>query len=183
MVLIVIGLAFIIYFAFFSKQDAGEYALIQAETMDETQFTSDTLVTEIEKIFVDIKGAVKHPGVYEVTSESRVIDIVRIAEGFTEKADENYVNLAQRVHDEMVIYVPEKGESSDYIQEKSDKVSLNYADVKRLMTLPGVGQVKAEAIVDYRNVNGPFGTLEELLNVNGIGEKTFEQLKDYITLY
>ncbi len=147
---------------------------------------------EEEKILVDVKGAVKNPGVYFARPGDRVINVIEQAGGLLEDADELAINFAMKLADEMVIYVPKKGEG---FQEKEGlaivaaqegkvdgKVNLNRADKSELETLPGVGPRKAEAIIEYRETNGPFKTIEDLMLVSGFGEKTFEKLKDKITV-
>lgn len=136
---------------------------------------------------VDIKGEINRPGVYEVDQSARVNDVIHLAGGFTDEADENYINLAQKVQDEMVIIVPKVGETEDLPMisqtgSTSDepKVNINQATKEELETLPGIGPAKAQAIIDYREENGMFEVVDDLLQVNGIGEKTLENLRDHI---
>jgi len=145
-------------------------------------------------VIVDVKGAVKHPGVYEAKDQDRVIDMINKAGGLVETADETQINFALRVEDEMVIYIPAKGEQTEELAEieianipgspnKADndgKVNINIADESKLQTLTGIGPSKAAAIIEYRETNGPFQTIEDLKSISGIGEKTFEKLKDQI---
>lgn len=145
-------------------------------------------------VIVDVKGAVKHPGVYEAKDQDRVIDMINKAGGLAETADETQINFALRVEDEMVIYIPAKGEQTEELAEieianipgspnKADndgKVNINIADESKLQTLTGIGPSKAAAIIEYRETNGPFQTIEDLKSISGIGEKTFEKLKDQI---
>ncbi|WP_318241039.1 ComEA family DNA-binding protein [Ureibacillus galli] len=146
-----------------------------------------------EPIFVDVKGAVKYPGVYKLTSEDRVIDAIDTAGGYTEEAETKAINHAQKLQDEMVIYVPKIGEviensfssgTATSVPQNSgnttDKVNINSADEATLTTLPGIGPSKAQAIISYREENGPFQSIDELKNVSGIGDKTFEKLMDLI---
>jgi len=135
-----------------------------------------------ENVFVDVKGAVHAPGVYEVELGVRVVDVIELAGGFTEEADELAVNLAQQVQDEMVIYTPSLGEEGevDGIQGTTEKIRINYATKEELETLPGIGPAKAEAILQYLEEQGSFQKKEDLLQVSGIGEKVFTQLKDEI---
>ena len=143
---------------------------------------------------VDVKGAVNTPGVYLLTNEDRVVDAIEKAGGYTEEADTRLVNHAQRLQDEMVIYIPKKGEDLEFKQEttsqtinipsnnesSSGKVNINSADEAVLTTLPGIGPSKAQAIIEYRENSGSFKTIEDLKNVSGIGDKTFEKLRDFI---
>ncbi|MDP4550346.1 helix-hairpin-helix domain-containing protein [Alkalihalobacillus macyae] len=142
---------------------------------------------EPEIIMVDVKGAVINPGVYEMESLSRVKDVITRAGGFVKDADQTQLNLAGKVTDEMVIYVPVIGEISKIPQtgnlsEETKLISINTADLNELQELPGIGPSKAEAIIQYREENGAFKAIEDLQNISGIGEKTFEKLKDLISI-
>ncbi|NUH82220.1 helix-hairpin-helix domain-containing protein [Bacillus firmus] len=141
----------------------------------------------------DIKGAVKKPGVYEAEEGERVIDLLEKAGGLTEKADSTKINFALKITDEMVIYVPEEGEILEETQmgagnfeekgqQDSRKVNLNGADETELQTLPGIGPSKAAAIIEHRDTNGPFKGIEDLKLISGIGDKTFEKLKEHISV-
>ncbi|MGG3688465.1 helix-hairpin-helix domain-containing protein [Caldifermentibacillus hisashii] len=153
----------------------------------------NTASSKSQPMKVDIKGAVMNPGVYTVTGNERVIDIIEKAGGLLDDADIVKVNLSQKVMDEMVIYIPKIGEevlAAENIPVNSDsqnsggdgKVNINQADASALDSLPGIGPSKAEAIIEYRETNGPFQKVEDLMNISGIGEKTFEKLKDQITV-
>ena len=139
-------------------------------------------------IFVDIKGAVKKPGVYQMKVGDRVKDAIDAAGGLTAEADSQKVNLAQRVEDQMVIVVPKVGEEAEAIPagvtsketSKEGKVNINTATVEELKTLKGVGEKKAEAIIEYRKKNGSFKTKEDLMKVRGIGKKLFESFEERI---
>ena len=142
-------------------------------------------------IFADLKGAVVHPGLYRAEDGDRVQDIVMKAGGFQEDAAVDRVNLAQKVIDEMVIYIPKIGEESDVdwktsigssSQSEQGKINLNTADASRLETLPGIGPAKAQAILEYRDQVGAFKTIEDMKDISGIGERTFEKLKEHITV-
>ena len=148
----------------------------------------------LEEIIVDVKGAVVTPGVYTVESNNRVIDAIERAGGFIEEADQNAVNLAKVVEDQMVIYIPKVGEevqnadlNQAYVEpvaeEKTESlVNINLDGKEALMTLNGIGSSKADSILNYREENGFFQTIEEIKNVSGIGDATFENLKDSITV-
>ena len=146
-----------------------------------------------ESFIVDVKGQVKMPGVYSSSPEERVIDVVQRAGGLTENADESKVNFAEHVQDAMVIYIPAKGEEGNIPQgltsnpsdtggTKQGKINLNKADENELQNLPGIGPSKAAAIMEYRETNGPFKSVEDLKNISGIGDKTFDKLKDLISV-
>ena len=136
---------------------------------------------------VDLKGEVKIPGIYEVESTSRVHDVIELAGGFLETANVNAVTLAEKVRDEMVIYIPHIDEPLLQAQgvnetEGEQKVSLNQATLEEFQTLPGIGPAKATAIINYREEFGKFNSVDELTNVSGIGQKTLEKLRDYLEL-
>jgi len=136
-----------------------------------------------EKLYVDIKGEIYQPGVYLVSPDDRVIDVIQSAGGFTNDADENQINLAEKVYDEMVIYVPNQSDEVTIQLQSSQKegqINLNRATQSELEGLPGIGAVKAASIIQYREENGPFGDISELKNISGIGDKTFEQLEEHI---
>ena len=142
-------------------------------------------------IYVDVKGEVHHPGVYQMKAENRVKDLIEAAGGFTPLADNQKLNLAQLLEDQMVIVVPKKGEevNSELDQAptsqkkevgKEGKVNINTATVEELKTLKGIGEKKAEAIIEYRKKNGSFKNKEELMKVRGIGKKLYESFQERV---
>lgn len=162
------------------------------QTIDEIT-NLDSATEELIEYVVDVKGAVKRPGVYIVTSEKRVVDVIELAGGSTDDAVEEAINLAAKITDEMVIYVPIKGDDVDYMSsnpvqsiggmtQKDGKIHLNRATVDEITTLNGIGPKKAQAIIDYREEHGPFQTVEDILQVSGIGEKTLESFRDDIVV-
>jgi len=166
------------------------------ESMEETEIVVTTVLAEKTEvsttqetvIFVDIKGAVKNPGVYQMKVGDRVKDALEAAGGLTSEADSQKVNLAKRLEDQMVIVVPKVGEEAEEIpagvtskeEAKEGKVNINTATVEELKTLKGVGEKKAEAIIEYRKKNGSFQTKEDLMKVRGIGKKLFESFQERI---
>ena len=149
---------------------------------------TEVSTTQETVIFVDIKGAVKNPGVYQMKVGDRVKDALDAAGGLTEEADSQKVNLAKRLEDQMVIVVPKVGEEAEEIPAgatskeatKEGKVNINTATVEELKTLKGVGEKKAEAIIEYRKKNGSFQTKEDLMKVRGIGKKLFDSFQERI---
>lgn len=177
----------------------------------------DNITTENTVMHVDIKGAVKNPGVYEVTSDNIINDVIALAGGFKTNAYQNNINLSKKVQDELVIYVYTKNEyqnlnivekemtectcdnydisdcTSNGISEivigtsdnnndnTNNLININTATLEELTTLSGIGTSKAQAIIDYRSQN-KFDTIEDIKKVSGIGDKAFEQIKDYITV-
>lgn len=171
-----------------------------SDTIDEPQVTESK-----ETIRVDVKGMVKKAGVYELAKNSIVNDAIKKAGGLTSKADTTNVNLSKSLTNEMVIYIPKKeevtksvvndalvdksnsvgfidNESSNETTNTSTKVNINTATLKDLITLNGIGESKAQAILEYRTKNGNFKTLEDLKKVSGIGEAAYEKIKDNICI-
>lgn len=152
---------------------------------------------------VDVKGAVRMPGVYIAKPGDRVIDVIAAAGDFTDHANVNKVNLAQLVEDQMVIYIPKVGEEEEDVSgavltpnqgavtigtdgttsSNNTQVNLNTATQAELETLPGIGPSKATAIIEYRETTGKFQQVDDLKNISGIGDKTFDKLKDSITVH
>lgn len=171
----------------FSKKEESVEGTTVVET---TMLAEKTEVSTTQEtvIFVDIKGAVKNPGVYQMKVGDRVKDALEAAGGLTEEADSQKVNLAKRLEDQMVIVVPKVGEEAEEIpagatskeEAKEGKVNINTATVEELKTLKGVGEKKAEAIIEYRKKNGSFQTKEDLMKVRGIGKKLFESFQERI---
>ena len=167
-----------------------EEAVEEIEVVVTTVLAEKTEVSTTQEtvIFVDIKGAVKNPGVYQMKVGDRVKDALDAAGGLTEEADSQKVNLAKRLEDQMVIVVPKVGEEAEAIpagvtskeEAKEGKVNINTATVEELKTLKGVGDKKAEAIIEYRKKNGSFKTKEDLMKVRGIGKKLFESFEERI---
>src|SRR5699024_5641836 len=169
---------FIIVFLFLTREKEEIY---QADLTPVTTTSNNSNVEENQGeavVLVDIKGEVNQPGVYELDSEARVKDVVELASGFTGKADESLINLAQKVHDEMIIIVPgedeadviRNGEASS-TDSSVEKVRINYATQEEIETLSGIGPSKAATIIQYREENVLFQTVDVLLELYGIGEK------------
>ena len=146
---------------------------------------------EQDLITVDVKGAVKSPGIYDLPVGSRVHDAVQKAGGLTDEADSKSLNLAQKISDEALVYVPTKGEEAASQQaasgttpstSKEKKINLNKASLEELKQVKGLGGKRAQDIIDHREANGKFKSVDELKKVSGIGAKTIEKLKDYVTV-
>lgn len=201
--LVAVVILIVALIAFISKgrsdtEDVLENQLLEElfaeQPLEENIEKADFIGTEEieQKIFIDVKGAVEAPGVYQMGVDSRVIDCVEKAGGFLVEAEQKRVNLAQRAEDQMVIYIPLKGENlSDFEQLLPDKpvsesstdaskIDLNKASKEELKTLNGIGDVKAESIITYRETNGFFEKIEDIKNVSGIGDATFEKLREVI---
>lgn len=180
-------------------------------------------LVEEEKIYVEIKGAVKNPGVYEVNDNNIINDIVKLSGGFSKNAYTKNINLSKKISNELVIYVFTETEYKKKIQKQNqpvcecasyditncidngtseivsgDKntvfeedlnnktesklVNINIATKDELMTVSGIGESKANSIIEYRNINGKFNSIEEIKNVSGIGDALFEKIKNSITI-
>jgi len=167
---------------------------------EQTIMTTDVQMKEVEKkgkpkelgtkeqknpIVIDVKGAVFKEGVYEMKEGERVKDAVEKAGGFLPDAEIKKVNLAQVVQDQMLLYIPNKNEP---VQEgaasskKEGKVQINTASKEELEKITGIGSRKAESILKYREEHGPFQKIEDLLEIDGIGTKSLEKIKDQIII-
>ena len=165
------------------SKDSSSEKEVKKEEKDESP--------EQDLITVDVKGAVKSPGIYDLPVGSRVHDAVQKAGGLKEEADSKSLNLAQKVSDEALVYVPTKGEEAASQQatsgttpssSKEKKVNLNKASLEELKQVKGLGGKRAQDIIDHREANGKFKSVDELKKVSGIGAKTIEKLKDYVTV-
>lgn len=168
----------------------AEVAAVSKDSSTEKEVNKEEPL-EQDLITVDVKGAVKFPGIYDLPVGSRVNDAVQKAGGLTEQADSKSLNLAQKVSDEALVYVPTKGEESASQQagsgapsstSKDKKVNLNKASLEELKQVKGLGGKRAQDIIDHRETNGKFKSVDELKKVSGIGAKTIEKLKDYVTV-
>ena len=192
-----------------NESEPKEYILKSTTTSSVKEEHSD-----IKTIYVDVKGAVNNPGVYEIEEGKRVMDAINLAGGLLDKSDTINLNLSKKLTDEMYIVVYTKDEIYNYeknknskecpsfecvcpdtkndaciskteeknIESNNKKVSINNASKEQLMTLPGIGEAKANSVIEYRTSNGDFKAIEEIKNVSGIGDLVFEKIKDYITL-
>jgi competence protein ComEA len=202
MTMITVAVAFVaggIYFLSQQGEDPADTEDIFSVTAKEAEMEQSVneSAAEPEIIKVDVKGAVKSPGIFTAQAGDRVIDLISAAGSFTEKADTDKVNFAQIIEDQMVIYVPEIGEedkgnlenlqvgtSGDAVTKGASEglVNLNTATQEELQTLTGIGPSKANAILEYRETVGKFKEVDELKQVTGIGDKTFERLRDSISV-
>ena len=180
--------------------------MMASSTKEKVMVTNAVNTTRVEETttmipqncYVDIKGEVLRPGVYEFSCESRIQEVIKKAGGFTEEADETKINLAQKITDQMQMIVPnvnskqeggvtegnsEKENSSNTTPSNSKQgtVNINTATLEELQTIKGIGKKKAEAILQYRKEHGPFRTKEDLLEVKGIGKKALEAIESQVT--
>ena len=199
LMLIVLLIGLIIYFIKMNDKQAYEDTITFNETTNKT--TSEVF----EKNYIDIKGSVKNPGVYEFKKNDRVIDAINMAGGLLKNANTSNINLSQKLVSEMVIYVMNNSEIkngskviscdtkcktevievNNCVEEKKletskNKININTATVEDFTSLSGIGEAKAKSIVEYRNSNGNFKSIEDIKNISGIGEALFNKIKDNI---
>lgn len=175
---------------------------------ENVEITKTDVANVTSKVYVYIKGSVKKPGVYQVSADSIVWDIVNLSGGFTKNAYTKNINLSQKVKDEMVIYVFSKSEMSkmnntvktdtacttnvinydncittekNATETSTSLVNINTASKEELMNVSGIGASKADSIIAYR-IKTPFSKIEDIMNVSGIGESLFDKIKKYITV-
>lgn len=153
--------------------------------------SKDSSIHVTSTVVVDVKGQVALPGVYTLSANKRVLDAITLAGGLLPTADERMLNLAAKLVDEMVIYVPTEGEQTSFLgpivqvpgaTSDSELININTSDEIELMTLSGIGPSKAKAIIIYREEYGLFQSIEQLKEVSGIGDQTFEAIKDFISI-
>lgn len=164
-----------------------------AVAIDEKESIDKALIKEndsVGKIFVHVCGAVVKSGVYELENGTRAIDAINAAGGFAAGAAIDYVNLAAIVADQEKLYIPTLDEiDSNALNEiglgksnNSGKININTADKDELMTLVGVGASRAEAIIEYRSINGAYKKIEDIMQISGIKKALFDKIKDKISV-
>lgn len=193
---------FMYYFFFMDKtrpvdgdiplQDISQEGMLPGDTEGDLVNPQDEPDNESADIVIDVKGAVKQPGIYHLPAASRVFQAIEAAGGTTDEADMNQLNLADFLSDGMAVVVPVEGEDTDTPLQMSGgtsgdgqtggKVNVNRATEAELQTLSGIGPAKAAAIIQDREENGPFKTVDDLTRVSGIGDKTLANIRDAITV-
>ncbi|MBO1307036.1 helix-hairpin-helix domain-containing protein [Enterococcus sp. 669A] len=169
-------------------------------TQETTTTTSSSQTQAETDWYVDLKGAVANPGMYRIKEGMRLMDAIEMGGGFTDEADRNQVNLAKLLSDQEIVYVPKVGEEIPVVQEAAqgpaaaapteggggeeatEKININTADAAQLQQLSGIGEKRAQDIINYREENGSFQSVEDITNVSGIGQKTLENLRNSITI-
>lgn len=192
---IVIVLMVLIVLTFYRMTAANDATLLLTAAAEPTLQTVVEMPTAVPsptvEIAVDMIGAVRQPGVVYLSSPARIADAVNAAGGLAPDADREQINLAAHVTDGQQIRVPRVGEteasSTDQVAAEDEHgggqlIDINVAQADELETLSGVGPVTAQAIIEYRSANGGFAQIEDLQNVKGIGPRTFDKLKDHITV-
>lgn len=208
----IIGIALVAVILFFWWTGQKENDLLTASSSSMPQASSVTATSTTENhaaIYIDVKGAVKKPRMYRFQGEVRLADAVDAAGGLTNKAAKDKINLAQKLADQTVVTIPEKGEkdiqvvqgpkagtdkpqaengASAALSESSSttngegKININQASASDLQKIDGIGAKRAEAIIKYRTEHGSFKQVDDLKNISGIGEKTLAKLKDKVTV-
>lgn len=143
--------------------------------------TQETVTKQTESIYVYVCGYVEKPGVYELKSDARICDALELAGGVLEDGKPEALNQAEHMTDGQTLYVPGKQEEAEVLEASEDGlVNINTANKDELMTLPGIGESKAELILEYRNEHGAFQSIENLMDIQGIKEGVFNKIKDAI---
>ncbi|HDR3885905.1 TPA: helix-hairpin-helix domain-containing protein [Bacillus cereus] len=187
---LVVIIGTLIFLFFWKTNQQTEPSLITTEVQAkdvEKKSKPKVLDTKEQKkiIIIDVKGAVVREGVYEMKEGDRAKDAVEKAGGFLLEADVKKVNLAQIVQDQMILYVPNKNEQVQEVATFSKgeaKIQINAASKEQLEKITGIGSRKAESILKYREEHGPFQKIEDLLEIDGIGAKSLEKIKDQIII-
>ena len=176
-ILVLIACTLLVFSACSNKEKTNT-SLEQVEFSDNEESEADSENEDI--IFVYVCGAVMSEGVYQLSAGSRVCEAIEKAGGFSEDAARTSVNQAKILVDEECVYIPVIGENVETQVVDDGKININNATKSELMNLPGIGAAKAEGIIDYREKNGAFKTIEDIMNVSGIKQALFEQIKDLI---
>ena len=176
------------------QDDETEIDIIEEESTDECFEELNDDIKHKKVIMIHISGQVNNPGLVELFEGDRVIDAINKAGGLTPEYDNDRINLAKKVSDEEKIYIPKIGEVIDQdiqnlvtvndnnnVMEETGKVNINTASKETLESLPGVGEVLGDRIIEYRK-NSKFTSIEDIMKVSGIGSKKYEDIKDLITV-
>ncbi|QIT59073.1 competence protein ComEA [Enterococcus faecium] len=181
------------------EEIAAKEILSPFSSSEENQLPEGNTVEEDARpkvMYTDIKGSVKEPGIYSFSSEERIYDVLKRAGGLLEEADSDRINFSAKIEDQQVLYIPAVGEeppehlnqsaSPEGKQSTADtepsKININTASPSELQQIPGIGSVKAQEIIRFREENGSFQKVEDLQEISGIGEKTVEKLKNFVTI-
>lgn len=181
------------------EEIAAKEILSPFSSSEENQLPEGNTVEEDARPKVmdtDIKGSVKEPGIYSFSSEERVYDVLKRAGGLLEEADSDRINFSAKIEDQQVLYIPAVGEEPpEHLNQSAfpegkqstadtepSKININTASPSELQQIPGIGSVKAQEIIRFREENGSFQKVEDLQEISGIGEKTVEKLKNFVTI-
>lgn len=172
----------------FVEENDTEEEVIEGDSIE--TFGENVVNNTTNKIIVEIKGEVKNPDVYEIDDGSIIRDLINMAGGLTEEANIDGINRAEKLRANQLIVIPDKDSVNNTIVSSGDStgvssdgvININTATLSELQNINGIGEVKAQSIIDYREKNGGFKSIEEIKNVDGIGSKTFEKIKDQISI-
>lgn len=191
-----IGTSFYLYGRNKSKVFKDEYMkdiFVEEENNENKESVAafgENVVSNKAKIIVEIKGEVKKPDVYEINDGSIIRDLINMAGGLTEKANIDGINRAEKLRDNQLIVIPDKDSANNNGTVISTQggvssegiININSASLSELQKINGIGEAKAQCIIDYREKNGGFRSIEDIKNVEGIGAKTFDKIKDKISI-
>lgn len=196
--IVIIGIIVaVVYFLYFNKEEE-----LFIENTNQIEEQKEEKEEEVEEIWIHITGQVINPGVVKLKEGARIIEAITEAGGCTQEADLNAVNLAYVLEDGQKLYIPkvnEENEEEEYIsensgnnvitegkesnqKEKKKMININTATQEELQEIPGIGESTATKIIVYRNENGKFNAIEDIKNVNGIGDAKYEKMKEYIMI-
>ncbi|HEM5206823.1 TPA: helix-hairpin-helix domain-containing protein [Streptococcus suis] len=197
----VAGLLMAMFLIFSQSAKSDQTGLTDFPQLEQTSSSSELVEEtsaeaseEPSQLVVDVKGAVAKPGLYTLEADARVNDAVEAAGGLTSQADPKSINLAQKLSDEAVVYVASKDENISVVtsttassamsqdEKNTSLVNLNTATETDLQTISGIGAKRAADIIAYREANGGFKSVDDLNNVSGIGDKTMESIRPYVTV-
>ena len=172
----------------FVEENDTEEEVIEEDSIE--TFGENVVNNTTNKIIVEIKGEVKNPDVYEIDDGSIIRDLINMAGGLTEEANIDGINRAEKLRANQLIVIPDKDSVNNTIVSSGGStgvssdgvININTATLSELQNINGIGEVKAQSIIDYREKNGGFKSIEEIKNVDGIGSKTFEKIKDQISI-
>ena len=165
------------------------YSSVSKDTLEEEQNSEKKTGKSTNKCAVYVSGAVKKPGLFHYSGTARVSDAVKAVGGFSKKADRNAINLARILTDGEQIHVPRKQKATStnttdtgHKMQETQRININKASLDELMTLPGIGEAKAGAIIDYRTKHGSFAQKEDLMNISGIKEGVYNKIESFIVI-
>lgn len=175
------------------KKNGEEEGALESSSGSNLADPGNSTLIEENQVVVHVSGAVSKPGVYTLPEGARVIQALEMAGGPLKEADLEGINLAQPLYDGQQARIPFKPNAAEVGMDSAreiqaymhpdGKININLADQAQLESLPGIGSVKSQSIIHYREQNGPFRQIEDLVKVSGIGDKTLENIKDLITVY
>lgn len=199
-IIIVVLIVALVFIAYSQKnlKNESDFKSLNDLSLKESSIASKSNNKKETKVIVHLSGAVKNPGVYKLTENDRLIDLIKAAGGLTTKADLDQINLAEKLFDGQKLKIPSllklketsnlktknKVINQNYSSKNTDSkyLNINRASQAELESLSGIGPAKAATIIKYRSDNGPFAQKKDLLKISGIGPKTLANIEDEIVL-